>query len=154
MEDEYMYGDRGYGGDRGGFRGSYGGGGGGFRDNNRFAPVKEGDELDVKIEAVGEKGDGIAKKQGFVLFVPKTKAGDEVRIRVTKVLKNAGFAEVLGQAQASPASEQKPAKRQDEEFNPSTEDDSESFGDEAEAEEVAESSDDELDENSEKVQED
>ncbi|MFH0868366.1 MAG: TRAM domain-containing protein, partial [Candidatus Woesearchaeota archaeon] len=35
-----------------------------------FAPVKVGDEIDVKIEAVGEKGDGIAKKDGFVLFVP------------------------------------------------------------------------------------
>ena len=29
------------------------------------APVNVGDELDVKIEAVGEKGDGIAKKEGF-----------------------------------------------------------------------------------------
>ena len=153
-----MYGDRGYGGDRGdrgGHRGGYGGGGGGgFRsqDQNRFAPVKEGDEIDVKIEAVGEKGDGIAKKQGFVLFVPKTKAGDEVRIKITKVLKNAGFAEVIGQAQSTPVSEHKPARKQEEEFNPKTEDDSESFGEEAE--EVAEESDDDTDENSEENQED
>lgn len=61
-----------------------------------FAPVKVGDELDVKIEAVGEKGDGIAKKDGFVLFVPSTKQGDEVRIRVTRVLQKVGFAEVVG----------------------------------------------------------
>ena len=33
--------------DRGGFRGSYGGGFGG--DRQRFAPVKEGDEIDVNI---------------------------------------------------------------------------------------------------------
>ena len=39
-------------------------------DGNRIAPVKVGAELDVKIEGVGEKGDGIAKVQGFVLFVP------------------------------------------------------------------------------------
>ena len=62
------------------------------------APVSEGDELDVTIEAVGEKGDGIAKVEGFVLFVAGTKAGDEVRIRVTKVLKNVGFAERIGDA--------------------------------------------------------
>ena len=37
------------------------------------APVNVGDELDVKIEAVGEKGDGIAKKDGFVLFIPRPK---------------------------------------------------------------------------------
>src|SRR3989338_10948763 len=70
---------------------------GGFKPRN-FAPVKVGDELDVKIEAVGEKGDGIAKKDGFVLFVPSTKTGDNVRIRVTRVLQKVGFAEVVGQA--------------------------------------------------------
>ena len=66
-----------------------------FRQN--FAPVKVGDELNVKIEAVGEKGDGIAKKDGFVLFVSGTKQGDEVKIRVTRVLQKVGFAEVVGE---------------------------------------------------------
>ncbi len=75
-------------------------GGGGFRPRN-FAPVKVGDELDVKIEAVGEKGDGIAKKDGFVLFVPATKQGDEVRIKVTRVLQKVGFAEVVGEKSGS-----------------------------------------------------
>lgn len=56
-------------------------------------PVNEGDEIDVKIESVGGKGDGIAKVSGFVLFVPDTKEGDEVRVRVTKVLRSVGFAE-------------------------------------------------------------
>ena len=69
-----------------------------FGSRNFVAPVKVGDELDVKIEAVGEKGDGIAKKDGFVLFVPGTKQGDNVRIKVTRVLPKVGFAEVVGQA--------------------------------------------------------
>ena len=77
-------------------------GGSGFRS---FAPVKIGDELDVKIEAVGEKGDGIAKKDGFVLFVPGVKEGDEVKIRITKVLRKVGFAEVVGEGSA-PAEEE------------------------------------------------
>ena len=72
------------------------GGRGNFRPRN-FAPVKVGDELNVKIEAVGEKGDGIAKKDGFVLFVPGAKQGDEVKIRVTRVLQKVGFAEVVGE---------------------------------------------------------
>ncbi len=69
------------------------------RDFSRqnFAPVKVGDELNVKIEAVGEKGDGIAKKDGFVLFIPNTKQGDEVRVKITKVLPKVGFAEVIGE---------------------------------------------------------
>ena len=85
--------------DRSGGRGrSSSSGGGGYGAPRSFAPVKVGDELDVKIEAVGEKGDGIAKKDGFVLFVPSTKQGDNVRIRVTRVLQKVGFAEVVGQA--------------------------------------------------------
>ena len=69
------------------------------------SPVNVGDELDVKIEAVGEKGDGIAKKEGFVLFVPHTKEGQEVKIRVTKVLRKVGFAEVVGEAENVPQEE-------------------------------------------------
>ena len=71
----------------------------GFRP--KFAPVNVGDEIEVKIEAVGEKGDGIARKEGFVLFVPNTKEGDEVKIRVSRVLRNVGFAEVVSQAEGS-----------------------------------------------------
>ncbi len=74
------------------------------------APVKEGDEVEVKIEAVGEKGDGIAKINGFVIFVPNTKEGETVRVRITKVLRKVGFAEVVGQgnyeeSQEAPAEE-------------------------------------------------
>jgi len=69
-----------------------------FGSRSFVAPVKVGDELDVKIEAVGEKGDGIAKKDGFVLFVAGTKQGDNVRIKITRVLPKVGFAEVVGQA--------------------------------------------------------
>ena len=95
---------------------------GGF--NRSFAPVKVGEEINVKIEAVGEKGDGIAKVKGFVLFIPNVKEGDEVRIRITKVLRKVGFAEVIGPASASTGS-------QEVEEVPSGED-TENFGEEAE----------------------
>jgi predicted RNA-binding protein with TRAM domain len=58
------------------------------------------------IESVAEKGDGVAKKQGFVIFVPGTKVGDKVKIRVKKVAKKVAFAEVIGsyeEAGAAPA---------------------------------------------------
>lgn len=75
--------------------------GGGFGGPRRsFAPVKVGDEINVKIEAVGEKGDGIAKVKGFVLFVPNTREGDEVKVKITRVLRKVGFAEVLGKSDA------------------------------------------------------
>lgn len=65
-------------------------------------PVKAGEEYEVDVEAVGGKGDGIARVKGFVLFVPGTKKGDHVRIRVTKVLTNVGFAEVAQQLEKQP----------------------------------------------------
>ena len=90
---------------QGGFGGrrDFGGGGGGSRDfNDKVAPVKVGEEVEVTIEAVGAKGDGIAKKEGFVIFVPNTSTGDNVRIRITKVLSNVAFAEVAGKGGSSP----------------------------------------------------
>lgn len=66
---------------------------GGF---GREAPIRVGEEFDVKIESVGEKGDGVARVQGFVLFVPGVKSGDEVRVKVTRISARFGFAEVVG----------------------------------------------------------
>lgn len=137
-----MYGNRGRG--RGGPR-RFGGGGGGPRP-----PVRVGEELDVTIEAVGEKGDGIAKKDGFVLFIPNVQEGQQVHVKVTKVLRKVGFAEVVGepgQAPAEPAeeapAEEAPAEEVVEEApaeevaEPSAED-SEDFGEEPAAEEPSE----------------
>jgi predicted RNA-binding protein with TRAM domain len=103
------------------------------RDRQQFTPpVSVDEELDVKIEAVGEKGDGVAKKNGFVLFVPGVKEGDYVRVKVTRVLKKVGFAEVVGSAkspepEAQRVEEPVPKEEPEEVFEPS-EDDSEDFG--------------------------
>lgn len=67
-------------------------------ERKSFAPINVGDELDVKIEAVGAKGDGIAKVKGFVIFVPGAKEGETVRVKVTRVLRKVGFAETIGGA--------------------------------------------------------
>jgi len=121
-----MYGDRPFEGGRGG------GYGGGFNNERSMTPpVKEGEEIDVTIEAVGEKGDGIAKQKGFVLFVPGTKAGERVKIRITRVLAKVGFAQVVGPATTQPGESQARAPRKAEpEFEAKEELDSENFGDE------------------------
>lgn len=85
----------------GGFGGGRGFGGGSRDFNDKVAPVRVGEEVDVTIEAVGAKGDGIAKKEGFVIFVPNTSTGDNVKIRITKVLSNVAFAEVAGKGGGS-----------------------------------------------------
>ena len=68
---------------------------GGFGGNDMPKPVKVGDELDVTIEAVAAKGDGIAKKDGFVIFVPGSKVGDAIKIRVTMVRASSAVAEKI-----------------------------------------------------------
>jgi 23S rRNA (uridine2552-2'-O)-methyltransferase len=59
------------------------------------APVREGDEVEVDIEDVGSEGDGIAKVEGYTLFVPDTETGDSVTVRVTDVKARFGFAETV-----------------------------------------------------------
>jgi 23S rRNA (uridine2552-2'-O)-methyltransferase len=59
------------------------------------APVAEGDELAVDVEDVGDEGDGIAKVEGYTLFVAGTDAGETVEVRVTDVKPRFGFAERL-----------------------------------------------------------
>lgn len=112
----------------------------GFRPRGFVAPVNVGDEIDVKIEAVGEKGDGIAKVKGFVLFVPGVKEGDEVKIRVTKVLRKVGFAEVIGKGSASRAipkeeAEEEPSEEAEEPTEEADVEDTENFGEDSGKEE-------------------
>ncbi|ATZ60659.1 MAG: TRAM domain-containing protein [Methanosarcinales archaeon Met12] len=58
------------------------------------APVTEGETYDVKIEDIAREGDGIARIEGFVVFVPNTKVGDEVKIKVNKVMHRFAIAEL------------------------------------------------------------
>lgn len=56
------------------------------RDRDRGpVPVEEGQELTVTIDALGRRGDGIARLNNFVIFVPGAQAGDQVKVRITTV---------------------------------------------------------------------
>ena len=56
-------------------------------------PVAAGDRIEVDVVDVGDEGDGIAKVDGYTLFVPGTEAGTTVEVRVTDVKPRFGFAE-------------------------------------------------------------
>ncbi|HLG24951.1 MAG TPA: TRAM domain-containing protein [Candidatus Nanoarchaeia archaeon] len=121
---------------------------GGRRDfgaSRSFAPVKVGDEIDVKIEAVGEKGDGIGKVSGFVIFVPGTEVGKTYKIRITRVLQKVAFAEVIGEGSSDSSAEQPQSDDSSESQEPSegsqesdqqepSDSDSDNFGEEGEEE--------------------
>ncbi len=55
--------------------------------------IEEGKEYEVKIEAVGSKGDGIAKVSKFTIFVPGASQGDVVNIRIKRISGTLAFAE-------------------------------------------------------------
>ncbi|MEK6911763.1 MAG: TRAM domain-containing protein [Candidatus Thermoplasmatota archaeon] len=59
------------------------------------APVEEGKVYEAKIEDMGREGDGMCRVENFVVFVPGTKVGDQVKFRVTKVLRRVAFGEVV-----------------------------------------------------------
>ncbi|MEA1904290.1 MAG: TRAM domain-containing protein [Candidatus Hadarchaeota archaeon] len=59
------------------------------------APVKEGETRTVKVEAKGKGGDGLARVEGFVVFVPGANVGDEVKVRITSVRRRFATAEVV-----------------------------------------------------------
>lgn len=57
------------------------------------APIEEGDNVTVEITDEGAEGDGIARVDGYTLFVPETSVGETVPVTVTEAKPRYGFAE-------------------------------------------------------------
>jgi predicted RNA-binding protein with TRAM domain len=66
-------------------------------------PVKIGEELDVTISELSRKGDGLTRVQGYVIFVPNTKQGDNVRIKISQIRPNYAIGEIVAPSQPSGA---------------------------------------------------
>lgn len=64
----------------------------------RSPPVKEGETYTVKIESIGREGDGIAKVEGFVVFIPGVGVGEELDVKINKVTRRVAFGEKVGTA--------------------------------------------------------
>jgi predicted RNA-binding protein with TRAM domain len=71
---------------------------GGFRPA-RPVPVAVGGEYDVEIESLGSRGDGIARIEGFVIFVKNTKVGDKLKVRVNSVSRRFAIATPVAQGE-------------------------------------------------------
>ena len=63
-----------------------------FTEQDNNAPVSAGAVHDVTIEGIAREGDGIARIQGFVIFVPGTKVGDNVTIKIERVMRKFAIA--------------------------------------------------------------
>ena len=65
--------------------------------------LKKNDIITVRIEDLGSEGMGIAKVDGYALFVKDTVTGDLCDVRITKLNKNFGFARLERVLEASDA---------------------------------------------------
>ena len=81
-----------------GRRNSYGEGDYVGRRQSNFGgpePVELGKEYDIQVTERSDRGDGIARIQGFVIFVKNGKVGDKVKVKVTSVGSRFAIAEII-----------------------------------------------------------
>lgn len=67
----------------------------GPRSFNAAKPVEVGKEYELEITEKGTKGDGIARIQGFVVFVSGANPGDKVKVKITSVANRFAQGEVV-----------------------------------------------------------
>ncbi len=66
------------------------------------APVRMHEEIELQVDSLAYGGNGVARLNGFVVFVRRGLPGDRVRARVTKVKR--GYAEALATEVLEPSS--------------------------------------------------
>ena len=71
------------------------------------APVRKGEEVELRVDSLAYGGNGVARLDGFVVFVRGGLPGDRVRARVTKTKR--GFAEAVAEAVLVPSPQRVPA---------------------------------------------
>ena len=84
---------------------------GGRFGGSRFGgpkPVESGKEYDVQVTEISRKGDGVARVQGFIVFVKGGRVGQKTRVRVTHVGDRFATAETIdgGEQQQQQSTEQ------------------------------------------------
>jgi predicted RNA-binding protein with TRAM domain len=57
--------------------------------------VKENQEIEVVIDDIGSRGDGVARIEGYLIFVPRSKIGERVRVKIRSVGEKFALAEKL-----------------------------------------------------------
>lgn len=80
------------------------------RPANRSRPVELGKEYDVEIIEKSRRFDGIAKIDGFVIFVRNVKVGDKPKIKIDSVSQNFAIASPVEGAQPTSAPVPPPEK--------------------------------------------
>jgi predicted RNA-binding protein with TRAM domain len=70
-------------------------------------PVESGKEYDVQVTEISRKGDGVARVQGFIIFVKGGRVGQKTKVRITHVGDRFATAETVeGEGQRQQEQEQ------------------------------------------------
>ena len=64
------------------------------KDYDKEKPVDEGDVVELEIEDLGSKGDGIARINGFIIFVPGGEIDETYDVEITSVGHKFAFGEI------------------------------------------------------------
>lgn len=68
-------------------------------------PVEIGKEYDVEILELSRRGEGIARIEGLVCFVPDTNPGEHVKVRITRISSRFAEGEVVEKLEGEQAEE-------------------------------------------------
>jgi len=58
-------------------------------------PVNEGQEMEVVIDDIGSRGDGVTRVHGYLIFVPNARIGERLKIRIMRVGRKFAIAEKI-----------------------------------------------------------
>ena len=67
----------------------------GYSGSFKPCPVEMGKEYEVDITETSRQGEGIARIQGFVIFVANAKPKDHVKIKITRIGSSSANAETV-----------------------------------------------------------
>jgi len=57
--------------------------------------LQEGQELDVEVQSVSKRGDGVVRMGRYIMYIPRGKPGQKVKIRITRISGSIVFTEQI-----------------------------------------------------------
>ena len=64
-------------------------------DTSAASAVEEGKEMEVNIDSISKKGDGVAHVGKYILYVSGVKVGQKVKVRITRISGQVAFTQKI-----------------------------------------------------------